>query len=163
MNNDDAYKPVLDGWTKSIVQQWSDLGEKSNIPGKFKTNGKLPYCYINRKHKDTSRCKPIVAFTTAPHRVQLKYGARAFYFIIRQLQAETFTLWTAHSIRKPILHAVQSLKESEWASGSNVSILAVDIMAAFAWALKMFRSQVRRDRVNVTAQRATPRSNWACV
>ena len=163
MYNVEAYEMVLDGCKKSIVQQWRELGEKSSIPGKFKTNGNLPYCYINRKHKDTSRCRPIVAFTTAPHRVQLKYGARAFYFIIRQLQADTFTLWTAHSIRKPILHAVQSLQESDWASGSNVSILAVaadvkdmysnllhvDIMAAVAWALKMFRSQTRRDRVNV--------------
>ena len=81
---------------REVLDLWEALGKAAGIPGKFFRHGILPYAYVNRKHKDTSRFRPIVSFQRAPHRHQLRLCARAFYYIIRQLRLEHFTLWSAY-------------------------------------------------------------------
>jgi hypothetical protein len=163
LENVATYEHVSDKYTAHIISCWRTLGKKWAVPGIFYTGGSLPYAYVNRKNKDTNRCRSIVAFSNAPHLVQLRYCARSFYFIIKQIRVNTFTLWTAHDFRDPILLLIDKLRNSPWANGYDISLVGVasdvkdmysnlehrDIMSAVAWALSVFRKQFRRDRVNV--------------
>ena len=159
--NNSNYLRVHDMTKEDIVSEWERLGDKAAIPGTFSKQGELPYCYVNRKDKDCERARPIVSFAAAPHRIQLKYCARAFFFIILVLHVQHFTLWSTLQVRARVFEATKALIEET--NDNNSQIIATtsdikdmytnlchdDIMAAVSWGLNVFKTQTRRDRVNV--------------
>ena len=148
---------------ETIMSVWKTMGVRHGAPGVFDRKGVLPYAYISRKNKDTARFRPIVSFSRAPHRLQLRRIAQAFNFILQQLESTNFTLWNATNVRSRLLEMGTTMSSHPMAAGQGVEIVGTtadikdmytclpheDIIRAVEWSITKFSSKTRRTSVNI--------------
>ena len=149
----------------SIIGNWAATGVNTQVSGSFDKAGSLPYAYILRKEKDTSRVRPIVSFSKAPHRVHLRRIARAFHFLLQHLDSPSYTLWCAMNVRMRIKEIEEAImghplsiegKEGVSIIGTTSDIKDmytclphVDIARAVDWSISTFMKASRRKAVNI--------------
>ena len=126
--------------------------------------GSVPYAYVQPKHKDVTRFRPIISYSATPQRSLLRIVARALSFVLQSIDCDHYNLWSAYNARAGLIAAHKELCSSkELNQYANYRVMAVsldvkdmysvlphaEVREAVAWACTLFNAQLRRDQCNV--------------
>ena len=150
-----AAEVVLVGWAK----RYSSFSHLARM-----RKGSVPYAYVQPKHKDATRFRPIISYSATPQRSLLRIVARALFFVLQSIDCDHYNLWSAYNARAGLIAAHKDLCSAQDLNQyANYRVMAVsldvkdmysvlphaEVREAVAWACTLFKAQLRRDRCNI--------------
>jgi hypothetical protein len=166
--NDDHYLHITNKSSINIIEQFRKEFSRRRYPlsqswyklCNWYRFGKLPYAYINYKHKDTNKFRPIMSFAQHPMRSLYKLGGKALTFFINQIpnQYSHFNLFNATHVKSFINNTNQQFSTLDVDSihpflvdikNMYTEIKHESIMKAVYWCIGICTNSRNRERIAI--------------